>query len=147
MSILHHSFWTKKISKLSILLNKKNFSSHGNILFLSIVYRFIIGSNSTMKKHPSQKIRTPESKVGDEANEVEDWDVTTSVFLPPLSSSPKIHTTDLYLQENSMNLPAPDNAKLVQLQQQPQNSKKLEDIAIDISDVIYSAKTWEKRPA
>ena len=97
-----------------------------------------------MKKHPSQKIRTPESKVDNEANEVEDWDVTTSVFLPPLSSSPKIHTTDLYLQENSMNLPAPDNAKLVQLQQQPQNSKKLEDVAIDISDVIYSAKIWEK---
>ncbi len=40
--------------------------------------------------------------------------------------------------------PAPDNAKLVQLQQQPQNSKKLEDVAIDISDVIYSAKIWEK---
>jgi hypothetical protein len=43
-----------------------------------------------------------------------------------------------------MNLPASDNAKLVQLQQQPQNSKKLEDVAIDISDVIYSAKIWEK---
>ncbi len=25
-----------------------------------------------------------------------------------------------------------------------QNSKKLEDVAIDISDVIYSAKIWEK---
>ncbi len=45
----------------------------------------------------------PESKVDDEANEVEDWDVTTSVFLPPLSSSPKIHTTDLYLQEKILN--------------------------------------------
>ena len=89
-----------------------------------------------MKKHRknllSQKIRKPESEVDDEVNEVEDWDVTTSVFLPPLSSSPKIHTTDLYLQENSMALPAPDNAKLIQLQQQPQNSKKLEDVAIDI---------------
>jgi hypothetical protein len=79
-----------------------------------------------------------------EVNEAEDWDITTSACLLPLSSSPKIHTTDLYLQENSMTLPAPDNAKLIQLQQQPQNSKKLEDVAIDISDVIYSAKTWEK---
>jgi len=43
-----------------------------------------------------------------------------------------------------MTLTAPDNAKLIQLQQQPQNSKKLEDVAVDISDVIYSAKTWEK---
>jgi hypothetical protein len=101
-----------------------------------------------MKKHQntllSQKIRKPDSEVDDEVNEVEDWDVTTSVFLPPLSSSPKIHTTDLYLQENSMTLSASDNAKLVQLQQQLQNSKKLEDVAIDISDVIYSAKIWEK---
>jgi hypothetical protein len=80
----------------------------------------------------------------DEANEVEDWDVTTSAFLPPFASSPKIHTMDLYLQENSMILPAPDNAKLIQLQQQLQNSKKLEDVAIDISDVFYSAQTWEK---
>ncbi len=93
----------------------------------------------------SQKIQKPENEVmDDKANEVEDWDVTTSVFLPPLASSPKIHTTDLYLQENSMILPAPDNAKFIQLQQLPQNWKKLEDAAIDISNVIYSAQTWEK---
>jgi hypothetical protein len=50
-----------------------------------------------------QKIRKPENEVmDDEANEVEDWDVTTSAFLPLLASSPKIHTTDLYLQESSM---------------------------------------------
>jgi hypothetical protein len=51
-----------------------------------------------MKKHRknllSQKIRKPEDEMDNEANEVEDWDVTTSVFLPPLSSSPKIHTTE-----------------------------------------------------
>ncbi len=93
----------------------------------------------------SEKIRKPENEVmDDEAKEVEDWDVTTSAFLPPLASSPKIHTMDLYLQENSMILPALDDAMLIQLQQQPQNSKKLEDVAINISNVIYSAQTWEK---
>jgi hypothetical protein len=97
-----------------------------------------------MERKVVAKIRKPESEVNDEVNEVEEWDVTTSVFLPPLSSSPKIHIMDLYLQENSMTLPALDNAKLIQLQKQLQNSKKLEDVAINISDVIYSARSREK---
>jgi hypothetical protein len=92
-----------------------------------------------------QKFRKPENEVTDnEANVIEDWDDTASAFLPLLASSPKIHTTDLYLQENSMVLPAPDNAKLIQLLKEPQNLKKLEEAAINISNVIYNFQTWEK---
>jgi len=82
-----------------------------------------------------QQIRNTQN----EANVTEDWDDATSTVLPPLSSSPKIHLTDLYLQENSMILTAPDNSKLIQLQQEPQNLRRLENAAIDISNVIYNA--------
>ena len=82
-----------------------------------------------------QQIRNSEN----EANITEDWDDVASTFLPPLSSSPKIHTTNLYLQENFMILTAPDNSKLIQLQREPQNLRRLENAAIDISNVIYNA--------
>ena len=79
-----------------------------------------------------------------EANITEDWDDATSIVLPRLSSSPKIHLTDLYLQENSMILTAPDNSKLIQLQQELQNLRRLENAAINISDVIYNVQAWQK---
>ena len=43
-----------------------------------------------------------------------------------------------------MILTAPDNSKLIQLQQEPQNLRRLENAAIDISNVIYNALAWEK---
>jgi hypothetical protein len=100
----------------SQLLDQEDFktldSAHQEKLFVSWQYSFPQHCLSFhhwfefyMKKHQktllSQKIRKPDSEVDDEVNEAEDWDITTSVFLPPLSSSPKTHTTDLYLQENS----------------------------------------------
>ncbi len=43
-----------------------------------------------------------------------------------------------------MILTAPDNYKLIQLQQEPQNLRRLENAAINISDVIYNVQAWKK---
>ena len=43
-----------------------------------------------------------------------------------------------------MILTAPDNSKLIQLQQEPQNLRRLENATIDISEVIYNVQAWEK---
>jgi hypothetical protein len=43
-----------------------------------------------------------------------------------------------------MILTAPDNSKLIQLQQEPQNLRRLENAAINISDVIYNVQAWKK---
>jgi len=62
--------------------------------------------------------------------------------------------TVIFITQNSLNRPLPpkkfydsdnpDNSKLIQLQQEPQNLRRLENTTIDISEVIYNVQAWEK---
>ncbi len=97
----------------------------------------------------NKKHLTPENHLHcdheqNEASVMEDWDNAIYTFLPPLSSSLKIHTTDLYLQENSMVFHALNNIKLMILQQEPNNLRRLETVAKEVSNTIINAQTWEK---
>jgi hypothetical protein len=96
------------------------------------------------KKHLSSENCLHCTNEQNEASITEDWDDAVSTFLPPLSSSPKIHSTDLYIQENSMLFHVVDNIKLMHLQKDPNNLRRLEDVAKEVSNTIISAQTWEK---
>jgi hypothetical protein len=96
------------------------------------------------KKHLTPEDHLHGDHEQNEASVTEDWDDAVSTFLPPLSSSPKIHTTDLYLQENSMVFHALDNMKLMKLQNDPNNLRRLETVAKEVSNTIINAQTWEK---